>query len=36
MKLSIVYDSVPNPGGTCAAVLRPRVLSRCKQAEHLG
>jgi hypothetical protein len=32
----IVYDSVRNPGGTCAAVFRPRVLSRCNQAEHLG
>ncbi|HUE97592.1 MAG TPA: RES family NAD+ phosphorylase [Longimicrobiaceae bacterium] len=32
----IVYDSVRREGGECAAVLRPPVLSGCKQAEHLG
>lgn len=31
----IVYDSVRRAGGTCAAVLRPRALSRCQQAQHL-
>jgi hypothetical protein len=32
----IVYDSVRKAGGTCVAVLRPRAISGCKQAEHLG
>lgn len=32
----LVYDSVRNPGGQCVAVFRPRVLSRCRQAEHLA
>jgi hypothetical protein len=32
----IVYDSVRRTGGECAAVLRPRALSRCQQAQHLG
>jgi len=32
----IVYDSVRRAGGECAAVFRPRALSGCKQAEHLG
>jgi hypothetical protein len=32
----IVYDSVRDEGGQCAAVLRPPVLSGCKQAEHLA
>jgi hypothetical protein len=32
----IVYDSVRQEGGTCAAVLRPRAVAGCKQAEHLG
>lgn len=32
----IVYDSVRRAGGECAAVLRPRALSRCQQAQHLG
>lgn len=31
----IVYESVRHEGGECAAVLRPPVLSRCRQAEHL-
>ncbi len=32
----IAYDSVRREGGECAAVLRPRALADCKQAEHLG
>ena len=32
----IVYDSVRLDGGECAAVLRPRVLSRCRQTKHLS
>jgi hypothetical protein len=32
----IAYDSVRREGGECAAVLRPRALSRCQQAQHLG
>jgi hypothetical protein len=32
----IVYDSVRREGGECAAVFRPRLLSGCKQAEHLS
>ncbi len=32
----ILFDSVRRAGGQCAAVLRPPVLSACKQAEHLG
>jgi hypothetical protein len=31
----IAYDSVRREGGQCAAVLRPRALSACRQAEHL-
>jgi hypothetical protein len=31
----IAYDSVRREGGECAAVLRPRALSSCRQAEHL-
>ncbi|MHB2026267.1 MAG: RES family NAD+ phosphorylase [Elusimicrobiota bacterium] len=31
----IVYDSVRHKGGQCAAVLRPPVLSRCRQERHL-
>jgi len=31
----IVYDSVRDPGGQCAAVFRPRALSRCKETGHL-
>ncbi|HYW32845.1 MAG TPA: RES family NAD+ phosphorylase, partial [Gemmatimonas sp.] len=32
----VVYGSVRHPGGQCAAVFRPRLLSNCRQAEHLG
>ena len=32
----IVYDSVRRTGGECSAVLRPPVLSRCRQAQHLA
>jgi hypothetical protein len=32
----VVYDSVRDPGGECVAVLRPRVLSNCRQAQHLA
>ena len=32
----IVYDSVRYQGGQCVAILRPRTLSNCRQAEHLG
>jgi hypothetical protein len=32
----VAYDSVRRPGGECAAVFRPRALSRCQQAQHLG
>ena len=32
----IVYKSVRDPGGECAAVLRPRVLSPCVQGPHFG
>ncbi len=32
----IVYDSVRRDGGECVAVLRPRVLSRCRQTRHLS
>jgi hypothetical protein len=31
----IAFDSVRDSGGECAAVLRPPVLSRCREAEHL-
>lgn len=31
----IVYESVREPGGECAAVLRPRVLSPARQGPHL-
>ena len=31
----VVYASVRRAGGECAAVFRPRVLSDCRQAEHL-
>jgi RES domain-containing protein len=31
----IVYDSVRDPGGQCAAALRPRALSRCREVGHL-
>lgn len=32
----IVYPSVRDPGGECAAVLRPPVLSPTRQGRHLG
>jgi RES domain-containing protein len=32
----IAYDSVRRDGGTCVAVLRPRAVLECKQAQHLG
>jgi hypothetical protein len=32
----VVYDSVRDPGGECAAVFVPRALANCRQAEHLG
>lgn len=32
----IVYDSVRREGGECAAVFRPRALSRCQQTQHLA
>jgi hypothetical protein len=32
----IVYDSVRRTGGECSAVLRPPVLRRCRQAQHLA
>lgn len=31
----IVYDSVRRPGGECAAVFRPRLLSNGRQERHL-
>lgn len=31
----IVYDSVRDQGGECAAVFRPRLLSNCRQERHL-
>lgn len=30
----ILYRSVRHAGGTCAAVFRPRLLSRCRQSRH--
>ena len=32
----LLYRSVRAPGGLCAAVLRPRVLSRCRQSRHFA
>ncbi len=32
----IVYDSVREPGGECAGVLRPPLLSNCVQGPHFG
>lgn len=32
----IVYHSVRREGGECIAVFRPRLISRCQQAQHLG
>jgi hypothetical protein len=31
----IAFSSVRRLGGECVAVYRPRVLSECRQAEHL-
>jgi hypothetical protein len=31
----VAYDSVRDPGGQCAAVFRPRALSRCREVGHL-
>jgi hypothetical protein len=31
----IAYDSVRDPGGQCAAVFKPRALSRCREIGHL-
>jgi RES domain len=31
----IVYASVRDAGGECAAVFRPRLLSNCRQERHL-
>ncbi len=31
----IVYKSVRNKGGECAAVFRPKLLSNCRQERHL-
>jgi hypothetical protein len=32
----VVYDSVRDPGGQCAALFQPRALANCRQAEHFG
>jgi len=32
----VVYDSIRDPGGECAGVLRPPVLSPCIQGPHFG
>jgi hypothetical protein len=32
----VAYDSVRRQGGECAAVFRPRALSRCQQTQHLA
>ena len=31
----IVYDSIRQPGGECAAVFLPQLLSNCRQERHL-
>lgn len=31
----IIFNSVRDPGGTCVAVFRPRLLSSCRQERHL-
>jgi len=31
----IVYRSVRDPGGECAAVFRPRLIANCRQERHL-
>ena len=30
----ILYRSVRHAGGTCAAIFRPRLISRCRQSKH--
>lgn len=32
----IAYDSVRRAGGECVAAFRPRAISACREAEHLG
>jgi hypothetical protein len=32
----IAYPSVRHPGGECAAIFRPRLLSKCVQGPHFG
>ncbi|WP_432200728.1 RES family NAD+ phosphorylase [Erythrobacter sp. W53] len=32
----VLYNSVRHDGGECAAVFRPRLLTRCRQTLHLG
>ena len=32
----VLYRSVREPAGQCAAVFRPRVLSRCRQSRHFA
>lgn len=32
----VAYDSVRRPGGQCAAVFRPRGLTRCRQSQHIA
>jgi hypothetical protein len=32
----VVFESVRHEGGECCAAFRPRAVSRCRQAEHLG
>lgn len=31
----LIFNSVRDPGGTCVAVFRPRLLSKCRQERHL-
>jgi RES domain-containing protein len=30
----VLYRSVRHPGGTCAALFRPRLISHCRQSKH--
>lgn len=32
----IIFNSVRDPGGTCVAVFRPRLISACRQERHLA
>ncbi len=34
--IGIVFRSVRREGGECAGLFRPRAITRCRQAEHLG